>query len=327
MLAGSLPRLTFMKIYYVCPDLPAPSGGIKRLYQHVEILNNAGFNSCILHFKKNFKPNWFLSNAPAAYMEENPAFSPNDIFVFPEGLATVMSKFIRFPCKKVVIALSHSYIFQNMPLGENWNNYGITAVITPSKIIKDLISWSMNIKDVVQIGTTIDSHLFNYVPEMKTLQVAYIKRKDTSAEIVEKILKSKRIDFKNILFNKIENLPINVYAETLKSSEIFISTSPLEGINRSVLEAMACGCICIGYDGLGSREYIVESGTEQNFIVIENMNYIELAKKLEEVIDLISNESCIINKIRKNAISAAGKFTGNSEQESVIKFWKEFISI
>jgi len=302
-----------------------PSGGIKRLYQHVEILNQNGFSAFILHFKKEFKINWFTSNAPVIYLDDNPPFNPNDTIVFPEGLSAIIKKFRNLPFKKVVIALSHSYIFPSIPLGESWKDYGVEAVITPSKTIKDLISWSMGIENIFHIGTSIDHQIFNFDPKNKILKISYIKRKDSGTEIIEKIIKSKNSIYRDIKFEKIEDLPLLDYAEVLKTSDIYITTSPHEGINRSVLEAMACGCICLGYHGIGSKDYICESGENQNFILAENMNYIELSKLLANTIDQILQKETVISKIRKNALTTASEFDQNSESDSVINFWSQFI--
>ena len=314
-----------MNIYYLCPDVNFPSGGVKRLFEHVEILRQSGFTSFILHFKKGFKVNWFKSDVPVLYLDDNPPLSPNDIIVFPEGFSNIIKKFQNLPFKKVVIALSHNYIFQNIPSGENWSNYGVDAVITPSKTIKEFICWSMGIKNIFIIGTSIDHELFNYDNKVKILKVSYISRKDTCTSLIEKIIKSKDPYFKNIKFEKIENLTLDNYASVLKNSHIFITTSPHEGINRSVLEAMACGCICLGFHGIGAKDYICEEGADQNFILAENMNYIELAQLLADTIKRVDRNDSLIEKIRKNALITASKFNPLVERESIIKFWTTFI--
>lgn len=314
-----------MNIYYLCPDMNTPSGGVKRLYTHVEILNQSGFSAFILHFKKNFKITWFTSNAPVLYLDNNPPFNPNDIIVFPEGLTNIIKKFQSLPFKKVVIALSHSYIFQQMPTGENWKNWGVNSVITPSTVIKNFIEWSMGIENIFIIGTSIDHNIFCYEPQNKLLKVSYILRKDTCSSILEKIIKSKYKEFENIIFEAIDNLSIIDYASVLKQSQIFLSTSPHEGINRSILEAMACGCICCGYHGIGAKDYICNEGTNKNFILAENMDYISLAKLLCDTLKKVIDGDPIIEQIRHNAMKTAAKFNTVSESESILQFWKQFV--
>jgi hypothetical protein len=41
------------RIFYLCPDLRSPIGGVKQIYRHVEILDSAGFNATVLHHERD----------------------------------------------------------------------------------------------------------------------------------------------------------------------------------------------------------------------------------------------------------------------------------
>ncbi len=76
-----------MNIYVLCPDHNTPSGGIKKLYRHVDVLNRHGFSAAILHRKQGFRCTWFANNtgiesygrAIKAMMHD-----PHSYLVFPE---------------------------------------------------------------------------------------------------------------------------------------------------------------------------------------------------------------------------------------------------
>lgn len=276
----------------------------------------------IVHHKKGFKYAWSDSSAPVIYLRDIHKLSDTDVLVIPEGFPDIMKTF-RY-ANKVVIALSSSYIFEVMPLGENWKDYGIDWVMVNSKVTKAFIKWSMGINNVCFIGTAIDHELFNYFPGQKKLQIAYINRKDTLSPLIEKIVKSKSDSFNEIQFIKIEGLSINEYAAVLKQSEIYLTTSQSEGFPRSILEAMACGCICIGFDGMGGKDYIVGSGEKQNFILAESMNFIDLSIQLVELIKRIKKQEPIIELIRKNAISTANELSFDIEKSSILDFWRSY---
>ena len=314
-----------MRIFYLCPDVEFPSGGIKRLYTHVEVLSKNGFDAYIMHTNKGFKPAWFLAQAPVVYSSDSPAVGPDDILVIPEGFPAVLKQFASSPIKKVVIALSLAYIFETMPLGENWKHYGVNWVMTNNKTTKEFIQWSMSIENVHIIESSIDHELFYYKPGKKTPQIVYIKRKDTLSPIVEKILTSRNIPSGDLNFIPIENLNIQDYARLLRDSTIYLTTSISEGFPRPILEAMACGCVCIGFDGIGGRDFIIDSGSDQNFILAETMNFFDLAKKLEEIVPKLRTNDSQIEKIRQNALATAAKFSPDLEAESVLRFWRAFI--
>lgn len=315
---------TMEKIFYICPDFAPPSGGIKRLYTHVQILRDNGYDAYIVHFNKGFRLTWFDHSVPIIYFSDNPSFSSADTLVIPEVFPGLAKKLRDVP-RKVVIALNPHSIFKFMDPGEDWKDYGVSWVMTNSPTIKKFIEWSMGIENVILIGTAIDRNMFYYSPGEKTRKVSYITRKDSISPIVENILLSRKDGQRPFEFFRIENLPIKDYAKVLRQSEIFLATSSFEGFPRSIIEAMACGCICIGFDGICGKDYIIPSGDGQNFIRVEPMNFIELAEKLEEVTKRIIKKDPLVEKIKKNAIITASRFTAEAEKESVLGFWKTYL--
>ncbi|MHC4076135.1 MAG: glycosyltransferase [Planctomycetota bacterium] len=315
-----------MRIFYLCPDFAAPSGGVKRLYTHVQILIENGYDAYIMHFQKGFRADWFSNQVPIIYSSDLPSLSPKDTIVIPEGLFDAMRQLKSAPLQKVAIALSSAYIFRSMPLGENWKDYGIEWVMTNNKITRDLIQWSMGIKNIYIVASSIDHDMFYYKPDVKTHQLAYIKRKDTLSPMVEKILKLSDASFGKLDFIAIGGLNIQDYAQVLIKSKIYLTTAEREGFPCSIIEAMACGCLCIGFDGIGGKDYIVGSGDKQNFVLAENANFIDLSRKLADLVERLQRKDPAIENIRQNAISTAGRFTPELESESVLKFWKTFLA-
>ncbi len=57
-------------IYFICPDLNTPSGGIKQIYRQVDILNKNGFNAYILHKTPNFRCTWFSNSTKVLYNQQ-----------------------------------------------------------------------------------------------------------------------------------------------------------------------------------------------------------------------------------------------------------------
>lgn len=59
-------------LFFWAPDDSIPSGGIKQIYRHVEILERAGIEACVLHTRKGFSCSWFEHRARLAYLGESP---------------------------------------------------------------------------------------------------------------------------------------------------------------------------------------------------------------------------------------------------------------
>lgn len=57
-------------LFFLTPDRPSPSGGLKQIYRHAELLESAGIEACVLHTQTGFACRWFEHNARLAYLGE-----------------------------------------------------------------------------------------------------------------------------------------------------------------------------------------------------------------------------------------------------------------
>ena len=72
-------------IYYFCPDMNSRSGGIRRIYRHVDILNRNNIDAYVLHKEEGFKIS-DMPNVPIRYIDQV-NFSAKDVIVIPEGVS------------------------------------------------------------------------------------------------------------------------------------------------------------------------------------------------------------------------------------------------
>lgn len=310
------------RIYYFCPDFSEQSAGTMRLYRHVVHLNRLGREAYIIHEKKDFKLIWHEYSAPLKFLENEPEFDIDDILVFPEAMATLMKHTKDFTCTRVAIILNWAYAYMHLPRGENWKDYGIKNALTPSPYIKDFIEWSMGL-NVTLIDSFIDTKKFYNQPDIKQNKIAYMSRKDESGEILRQIFEKKYGNNSKFKWVHLHNLSHDEYAKQLRESRIFIATSCQEGMPTSILESMSSGCLVIGFTGVGGNDYMIGSGDRQNCWLVENGNYPELGKLLEQIILQYDNNRSIHNKIIMNASKTAMRFD-NFEKEglSLLKFFQ-----
>src|SRR6476469_3158805 len=70
-------------VYFLTPDFDEPSGGIRVIYRHVDILNAAGIPAAVLHQRKGFRCRWFENDTRVTSVAES-AVSPSDLLVVGE---------------------------------------------------------------------------------------------------------------------------------------------------------------------------------------------------------------------------------------------------
>lgn len=308
------------RICYFCPDFSLPSGGTKCLYRHVFQLNRLGWEAFIVHSKRGFKVTWHGYEVPVLWLDDWVMFGPQDICVFPEGMTQMMKQSRNFNLCRVVIALSWTYIYESLPAGEDWNDYGIVNVITPSRTTKEFVEWSMSIPTEL-ISDYVDGARFAYRPDRKIPKISYMSRK--SGDFVAEILKRKAGPLAGYQWTRLLDLNEEQYASELVESKVYVATGSREGANISVLEAMSAGCVVVGFSGIGGSDYMVARGTGQNCVQVENGDLLALGRAVEAVAaDLERDPDCFAPLIG-NAVATASRHQSFDEEGKCLKAYYE----
>jgi len=308
-------------IYYFCPDFSPPSAGTRRLYRHVFHLNQLGLKAAIVHQKRGFALTWHGYKVPVIWLEDQPTIDKEDVLVFPEGMVGLMKETRRFPCTRLAVVLNWAYVYINLPKGENWKDYGITQAITPSPFIKDFLEWSMELK-VTLIGNYVDTTTYHYDPSLKMPKICYMARKDLSGEILNAVFMRKASSAGKYQWVCLKDLDEETYGQHVLESRIFLATSTQEGMPTSILEAMAAGCLVLGFSGMGGNDYMIGDGEKQNCFLVENGNYPALGKLLERITDGWQMDSHRYDPIIIKGIETARQFQNlDKEGESLKQFF------
>jgi hypothetical protein len=163
----------------------------------------------------------------------------------------------------------------------------------------------------------INMRVFSYSAEKKK-QVAFMIRK--IAFEVEQVVNL--IKFRGALkgFNLviIDNMDEHQVAQILKESLIFLSFCNREGCALPPMEAMACGCVVIGYDGFGGKEYFKEEFTYP----VPEGDSIAFAKAVEQAIqDYYDDPDSFLVKGRMASEFIANEYSEIREEEEILGFW------
>jgi glycosyltransferase involved in cell wall biosynthesis len=126
-------------------------------------------------------------------------------------------------------------------------------------------------------------------------------------------------DFKLV---EIDNMEEKKVAEILRESLIFLSLSHREGFGMPSAEAMACGCIVIGYDGKGGREFF----KEEFCYPVEQDNLIGFAQTVKKVIEEYEmNKEIFLEKGRMASEFILTAYSLKREEEDVVRVWQEIL--
>ena len=314
-------------IIYICPTgKNKPTGGIKIIYRHVEILSKLlpkEVTSKIFHFEDfNFKCNWFSHKVS---FKKNSTFDPAKEFaIIPEWMAVYHAKMLQKMGVSYGIFVQNGFYLNTKPKN-NFSDQEINEAYEKAKII---ISYSDEITEcikltfpktvdkILRIGISVDSKKFQYTEQIyksKENLITYMPRKNRNhANKLLFILKQHLP--KNWEIKILDNLTEPEVIKFFKKSKIFLSFSELEGFGLPPVEAALSGNSVIGYTGESGKEYwdppIFEEVFSGDLRTFTN-------KVINKVKDLNKNNR-VFEKFKPYISKLADKYSLEKEQRGLL---------
>ncbi len=342
-----------MAIYFLTPDYSAPSGGVQVIYRHVDILNSNGIPAFVLHRTMGHRCNWFENHTPVVCWDQSvqrrayfklrkylQPERPREIFLRgAKALAIGSGDFLALPeiygpelaeigpgVPKVILNQGCYLTFQGYPLDSRpivtpYGHADVKGILINSEDGLGYLRYVFPNQPVTRFHLAIDPALFSYQREKKR-QICYTPRKNELAvRQVVNILKARNAlnGFELVPFS---GLPQAKVAKLLQESALFLTFGQYEGFGLPPAEAMACGCITIGYHAGGGREFMKP---EFSF-PIPSGDVISYAETIEEVImnyDVEPDRFAAMGKAASDFILAT--YTPQRETEDIVGFWRSML--
>jgi glycosyltransferase involved in cell wall biosynthesis len=314
------------RIIVYASDWQTPSGGIRKLYRHVDVLSAHGYPAFIAHQKPGFRCAWFANTTPIVYPPDSYP-SPQDIIVLPEIHSWDLTA--QSPGIPKVIFNQNAYqtfAFQTPQRKPNLAPYqqeDVFATIVVSEDSREYLNFAFPEHPVFRIRNSIDASLFHFELNKKR-QIAVMPRKNPSdTNQVLSILEC-RGALKGFQVVRIEDKTEAETAAILCDSQILLSVASEEGWSLPPMEAMACGCVTIGYDGRGGREYFT---TEHGFPIARS-DIVGFAMTVERVIaELDRNPRSMIEMTRRASEFVLGTYTPGREEQDILDAWRQILPL
>jgi Glycosyl transferases group 1 len=247
-------------VYYLCPHSDQPSGGIRAIYRHVDILNAAGIGATVVHAPDGFACTWFEHNTRVSGARAV-TLSEQDVLVVPEWYGPGLTTLSAGP--RLIVFNQNAYktfagLDPGSPPGAPYRDLpGLEAVLVVSRDNAEYLRFAFPELSVTQVRNAIDTALFHPAPPgqdaRRRLAVMPRKRPDDVHQVLRLLAAHGSLDGWEVV--TIEDRSEAQTAELLRSCAIFLSFSAYEGFGLPPAEAMACGCYVVGFPGLGGREY------------------------------------------------------------------------
>jgi glycosyltransferase involved in cell wall biosynthesis len=306
-------------LYMLCPDYERPSGGLRKQYRAVDVLNSSGLSAAVVHRRAGFRLDWFEHDTRIVAMNDV-ALGPRDVVAVPEVYGAELAELPR-GIRQVIfnqgayLALEHIVKGGEAATAPYADNPDLAAVVVVSDDSAEAMRYAFPHAPVHRIRHGIDPAVHHPPSEPPGRRIAYMtrRRSDDAAQVLRLLELRDALDGWEVV--PIHGRSEREVADILRDSRIFLSFSQREGFGLPPLEALACGCMVVGFHGFGGRELFHPPFAH----AIEDSDVVAFARAVEDVIRRVDEEPAAIAAASEaGARFALEQYSQAAERQSLI---------
>lgn len=256
-----------------------PVGGIKVIYQHCILLRELGYEAYPV-LMGNYKGNFFGYDVEyKKYEDVEKNINADDVIVATEFLPYQGLLFER--ARKILFL--QNWIGLRVRLNEfdknkSYKDIGYDEVITCSDFCSQYVTEEMHIESHT-ITNGIDLNIFRPNPSRQTKGriLAMSRKNPKDLEKIIRLIQASPYEIKVV-----DGLTQDELIIEYQKADIFLATGYPEGFSLPPLEAMACGCVVVGFTGGGGKEFMVDN---QTALIADDGDCEAVANKLLYLLD------------------------------------------
>jgi hypothetical protein len=238
---------------------------IKYIYDLAKTLNSNGTKAKILVEDKNYTgvESWlgdmYKDIEVVSIKDDKPEIRIEDVLVIPEYYSNALQQLSNIRCVKVMLVQQKDYIFENLPIGSRWSDYGIDRVITTTEASKKYIMEYFPESLVFIIPPIIED---NFTPlNLPAKPYVAINCRDRNAQrrlISEFYIKFPQLRW--VTFRDMVQLTYDEFAVNLKECMVSLWVDDESTFGTFPLESMKCGVPVVGKIPNTEPDWLGENG-------------------------------------------------------------------
>ncbi len=250
------------RVLILTPDSNAPIGGVKVNYQVVDALNAGGCPAAIVHRKRGFRCTWF-DNTTAVISQQQLRVDAADVIVVPEEWTGAIPSLPSRPRKVIFNANAYTTFSWGLDATAAAAIYArpdVVRVVVLSEENRRYLEYafgSTNVEIMAMRCTVDPTHFRMAGPKQRSVAYMPRKRRQETNDVLSLLRARGSLDGWEI--RAIDGLTEERTAEILREAGVFLAFSHREGFGLPPAEAMACGCVVIGFHGFAGAEISEEA--------------------------------------------------------------------
>ena len=314
------------------------------LYQMAACLRDAGFDVRAVPREGDGPTPYQDMDVPILAWEDL-KLTPEDIWLVPEGWVNALAPGLNAGARCVVYCQNWAYLFSSLPPDVRWSQLRV-SFLAVSHPVAWYIKQALGIEAPPILRPGIDQKLFTPTPKSSddVLRIAWMPRKNKAlGEQIRAMFESRqslRPNSPQIHWLEIAGLDSREVARVLRESHIFLATGFPEGCPLPPLEAMACGCLPVGFGGLGGWDYMrqaqpngyqpwwplrpdSEAPWGGNGLWTADADVAAAALALEQAVDWWRSNDPNLKTTLNNCRATAAHYTPERQQDSITQLWTQ----
>jgi len=314
-----------MRIIYLCPNTNLPTGGVRVIYRHSEMLAQNGFESAVFHpYDPEFSCTWFEHNAnlcKSALYDKS-----SDLIVIPEAWAEKFGQQCIDSGLHFAIFVQNGYYIHPHADSTDFTGGHLRDIYAAADFILSISDDSTAAIRLAypQVSKGKILRLIPNVDEAFTAEIdwsrkekiiTYMPRKlSDHASLVRFYLSPHLPEDWSIV--PIQNVSGTELVSLLARSSIFLSFCDKEGCPMPPLEAAFSGNLVVGYTGQGAKEYFFKP----LFRPIANGDFKHFVEEVILTIAAVSEDISSFASFRNQLTSLRSFYFKENELDYLLQF-------
>ncbi|MDR2161583.1 MAG: glycosyltransferase [Desulfovibrio sp.] len=186
--------------------------------------------------------------------------SPRDLWCVPEGWPNAIAQGVNAGSRTLVYVQSWVFMLTALPESVRWSSLPV-RYLAVSHPVRWFLREVCGLESLAVLPPAVDPLFFASGGRPRNrLRVAWMPRKNKGLAGYIRQVALACLERENLRvpvdFVEIHRMPRAAVAEILQTCHIFLSTGFPEGFALPPAEAMASGCVPVGFTGLGGLEYM-----------------------------------------------------------------------
>lgn len=238
-------------IYFMVYDTKSnPRAAIKYIYDMALVLKENGYDAKLIVEDKSYSgvESWLgdsYKGIEILSIKDEIKINIEDVIVVPEYYSNTLENLINIKSVKVLLLQQTEYMFETLPIGSRWSDFGFDKCITTSDVSKNYIREYFP-ETLVHVIPPFIGEIFKKTdnPTKPFIAISSRDKKDDRKIISQFYLKFPQLRW--VAFKEMNGLTYEEFAENLNECMVSVWIDEDSAFGTFPLESMKCGVPVIG---------------------------------------------------------------------------------